>query len=121
MGDEKGSVKRRRGFGRPPTSEDGNASSSGFIFINRMSALELGIFFENHQSSRLCRLQDTVRSPELLHRRQDISGSRKIVPDPVCYQGTGPPTGSECGSGLRGTRDSRITGAMSCLGKACRG
>ncbi|KAF3532902.1 hypothetical protein DY000_02040725 [Brassica cretica] len=38
---------------------------------------------------------------------------------PVCYQGTGPPPGSECGSGLSGTRDSNISGAMSCLGKAC--
>ncbi|KAF3593469.1 hypothetical protein DY000_02021391 [Brassica cretica] len=33
-----------------------------------------GLFFGNHQSSRLCRLQDTVRSPELLHLRQEISG-----------------------------------------------
>ncbi|KAF3505736.1 hypothetical protein F2Q69_00007546 [Brassica cretica] len=41
-GDEKGTVKGRRGLGRPPTSEDGNESSSGFIFLNQESALELG-------------------------------------------------------------------------------
>ncbi|KAF2588042.1 hypothetical protein F2Q70_00038801 [Brassica cretica] len=35
IGDEKGSAKRRRGLGRPPTSEDGNASSSGFIFLDQ--------------------------------------------------------------------------------------
>ncbi|KAL0826890.1 hypothetical protein Bca101_050567 [Brassica carinata] len=33
IGDEKGSVKRRRGLEQPPTSEDGKTSSSGFIFL----------------------------------------------------------------------------------------
>ena len=39
--DEKGSVKRWLGLGRPPTSDDRNTSSSGFIFLNRKSVLEL--------------------------------------------------------------------------------
>ena len=78
-----------------------------------------GLLFGNHQSSRLCHLQDTVRSPELLHLRQEISGSKRWRQTPVCCQGAGPPLGSECCSGLSGTPDSRITGAMSCLGKSC--
>ncbi|KAF2559713.1 hypothetical protein F2Q68_00016335 [Brassica cretica] len=41
IGDGKGSVKRRCGLEQPPTSEDGNASSSGFIFLVRKSALEM--------------------------------------------------------------------------------
>ncbi|KAF2613349.1 hypothetical protein F2Q70_00011916 [Brassica cretica] len=43
--------------------------------------------FWSLQSSRLCRLQDTIKSPELLHLRQDISGSRKIAPDPGLLSG----------------------------------
>ncbi|KAF2605886.1 hypothetical protein F2Q68_00043876 [Brassica cretica] len=33
-GDEKGSVKGKRGLARPPTSEDRNDSSSGFLFLS---------------------------------------------------------------------------------------
>ncbi|KAF2579400.1 hypothetical protein F2Q70_00012058 [Brassica cretica] len=40
-----------------------------------------GLLFGNHQSSRLRHLQDTVKSPELLHLQQDISCSGKIAPD----------------------------------------
>ncbi|KAF3587952.1 hypothetical protein F2Q69_00028860 [Brassica cretica] len=38
------------------------------------------LLIRKHQSSRLHRLQDTFRSPALLHLRQEISGS--IAPDP---------------------------------------
>ncbi|KAF3538182.1 hypothetical protein F2Q69_00022571 [Brassica cretica] len=108
--DEKGSVKRRCGLGRPPTSEDGNASNPpsvrrrrdqqrkiGPCKIKGKSSLKRevsqkdtylqkkkleypsehpdlplrikhsGLLFINRQSSRLHRLQDATRSPELLH------------------------------------------------------
>ncbi|KAF2555633.1 hypothetical protein F2Q68_00016163 [Brassica cretica] len=56
-----------------------------------------------------------LKSPSIATR---VNGSKRRRQTPVYYKRTGPPPGSECGSGLRGTRDSRITGAMSCLRKA---
>ncbi|KAF2615529.1 hypothetical protein F2Q70_00011699 [Brassica cretica] len=47
-------------------------------------------------TSRIRRLQGAIRSLELLHLRQEISGCQTLV----CCKGTGPPSGSECGSGL---------------------
>ncbi|KAF3589257.1 hypothetical protein F2Q69_00030621 [Brassica cretica] len=44
-----------------------------FALINRL-------LLRKHQSSMLHHLQDAIRSPELLHLRQEISGS--IKPDP---------------------------------------
>ncbi|KAF2606083.1 hypothetical protein F2Q68_00043885 [Brassica cretica] len=69
------------------------------------------------QSSRLHHLRDAIRSPELpiFHKKPAVQYHQT----PVWRKEIGSPPGSECGSGLRGTRDRRITGVMSCLREAC--
>ncbi|KAF2590117.1 hypothetical protein F2Q70_00038572 [Brassica cretica] len=59
------------------------------------------LLFGNNQSSRLYHLQDAIRSPELLHLRQEIGGS--IAPDPGLDTGLWVPARRHPGSPLRST------------------
>ncbi|KAH0922632.1 LOW QUALITY PROTEIN: hypothetical protein HID58_022650 [Brassica napus] len=52
-----------------------------------LSVKPSGLIFGNNQGSRLRRLQDAIKSPELLHLRQDIRSSRKIAPNPGVLSG----------------------------------
>ncbi|KAF2605789.1 hypothetical protein F2Q68_00044287 [Brassica cretica] len=96
MGEEKGSVKRRRGFERPPTSEDGNASSSGFIFPTFLYASHSNA---QASSSEIIRALGSIiyripLKPRALPSSTRINGSRRYHHVPAYYKGTSPPPGS---------------------------
>ncbi|KAF3523520.1 hypothetical protein F2Q69_00047199 [Brassica cretica] len=102
-GDEKGSKRKVHAIGRIK-----RASSIIKLYGPQPPGLS-----SRRQSSRLHRLRDAIRSPNLpIFYKKPAVQKRQT---PVWSKGIDSPPGSECGSGLSGTQDRRITGAMSCL------